>query len=216
MNMYLVDGQKVFLNKTLTDQNGKTMYLVTPIFEGVAFKFHPMEESSIDYEHEDNEIIVDKIFEKPPTKKIDKIIESKELEIRKITEAIGVLSITIKELENKSATLTQSISSKEFILEQMERTLASKQGEINDRHKKVESLIKDIQSQKDLLKKYEDKVAFIAIKVASLDEESSSKTMIDNDELKLLMERDHKLHLLETAGVDNWDGYSVVLNEGDE
>ena len=217
MKKYLENGQEVILDEVLTNEKGKTKYLVTPIFCGEAFRvsgaggYH--HEISVEYEHEAPQIIVDKIFEEAPTEKIDKKILDKEKELKQINASIGALALVITELKAKELKLNSEIKSNEFTIAQKEQLISLKNAEIENKENEIEELNNSLYEKKMKLKKIEEKVAYIAIKAVSLKDEPDLEISLKDEDYEYLQKRDFKLKCLENGGVDNWEWYGESLTE---
>jgi prefoldin subunit 5 len=193
--IYLVNGEMATL---LACTNNK--FLVTPIFEGTAMEvsgdgcFH--HEMEMDYEHEGFPILVNEIFEIPPTEKIDK---------------------GYKELVEKYNKL---LSDREKLLSEMEE-LKTK----NDDYNKILKIIEDSTDKlKDEKQKLEVDVNTLVGEISKLKlEKNDIQSSIEglsgyekSEELSRLRKKEYMLDCLENAGVDNWDGYEFAIDAYNE
>jgi uncharacterized phage infection (PIP) family protein YhgE len=215
--MYLTNGQQVIMDKEVVDENGKILYVVIPLWKGTMYRFYDAGgehgEVSIDYEHEGDPIVVEKIFEIPPVEKLDKTIEEKESLIKKLVESIGSLSLLEKEKSNNIKKLETSVITQEQLINNKKTQLEKVKDEIQKAKEELNCIILEKEKETEKLADYQRKVAHIAVKHASLKTEDEAKNYISSERLKYLEDRNYKLSLLEQGGVDNWSHYEDALSE---
>lgn len=202
---YLENGQEVNLDKVLTDEKGKTLYLVTPIFSGEAMRgncdsgFHS--ENCIDYEHEAPQIVVNKIFEQAPTEKLEK----KYAEILKSIEAINLaLGFAKKEHDN----FVNQINKLSIAQNKLELNIKSLNQTKDHLH---ESINKYVENRNSLIKVVEE----LELTANGLKSNETTIT-IKKEDYASLQKRDFMLQCLENCGVDNWHWYDESLNAYNE
>ncbi len=202
---YLENGQEVNLDKILTDENGKTLYLVTPIFSGEAMRvsggggYH--HEICVDYEHEAPQIVVNKVFEQAPTEKLEK----RYAEILKNIEAMNLALGFAKKEHDNFVNQTNKLSTTQNQLELNIKSLNQTKDNLH------ESINKYVENRNNLIKVVEE----LKLTANSLKSDETTIT-IKKEDYASLQKRDFKLQCLENGGVDNWEWYGESLNAYNE
>jgi hypothetical protein len=193
---YTVDGHEVMLNDGVRLESGEYKYLVEPYYEGTGMdvKCYGGEPVEINYPFEiyGDETMVNKLFEKPPSPKLDRTYVAHESEVKEIKIELSRLREELKTRTGYNQDLNDKLSVSKSQLDACMRACST------------------MIEQRDLLNS--DVARLEAIKREMSDLENLKKSLSDSDRKMIyLIKRDEKLTCLENGGVDNWEWFEKSL-----
>ena len=193
---YSENGESLILNEFATDSKGKTVFMVTPIFEGESMTVSGdgghHNEYTCDYEHEGVEIFVESIFEKAPLNKLDATYKQKQQDITNIGIAVGKLSSLKKALNLEINSLNGS-------LKKMHDEIVRRIEDRATKKNSLEELNSKISDKKQILSDLEDAIPDIKT--------DSDSVYINKKELQSLNKTAFMMQCLQSGGVDNWEWF---------
>jgi len=199
---YLANGEEVYINESAITDDGKAVFLVTPIFEGETMQasgdggYH--HEISIPYEHAGEETLVNAIFKHPPTKKLSEKYKSKLGEIT-------ALSVTILNLTKEKKELLRSYEQYKSFIDAENVRFEKIKLETQKANGDLDVLIEQIKEKKLAVSILEDSEASFI--------NDSDLVSISKEELSKLNKISFKMQCLEAGGIDNWDWYDESLTD---
>lgn len=193
-------GEIVSLVEVLTNQDGKSRFLVVPIFEGETMdvKLYPggHTEVTASYTHEAMPVIIDAIYKDEPIPLLGDKFASEVNRITSIAETTGELIRREKELSIK---LSKMLRNEE------------------EKSKQIDELDKKIETKTELLASKTAEFAEIKQKINELEDSvgeagaTADTINIQVVELLRLRKMAHLVTCLEAEGVDNWNGYEYAI-----
>lgn len=202
---YIENGQEVMLEECATKDNGETVYLVIPHYEGETLiasgaggSHH---EISGKYYHDGFPMMAKSLFIKPPLAILHPEYKAKLDRIEELAAATGKLALLNAELESNKRRLTKENNE---LVPQNERLKKTKE----ETKKELAAINENINEARANLSSLEDSISNVSESVP--DEHIE---MISVEELKKLRRAQYMLQCLENAGVDNWDGRDYAIDE---
>lgn len=132
---YLVDGQEVLLSDFALKLNNTVSYVVVPYYEGEAMSVSgdggSHHEYTAPYEVEGQPIIVEKLYKKAPTEKLDKELSRLQQDIVVEARTLGMLKRTNVELQQSIDNKLKDVDYLSKKIDKLQRKLQDAQEYIN-------------------------------------------------------------------------------------
>jgi len=194
-------GEQVVLDDCVTDSQGKTKYLVTPVYEGKAMEIYcvggPTLERDIPYEHHGSQRLVNAIFVEEPMAKVGE-------KTKKAVEELHYLALAVGELANRKKALEIETSKNEKLAENLKKQIEAINIARISAAKENDKLILEIAEKKAKLSELED---------LCNRHPGGDYLVVEKAELARLKKRDYELDCLIRHGVDTWDGYGDAMKK---
>lgn len=199
---YNSNGEQVFLNEVLINQNGDVRFLVVPIFEGEAMdaRLYPGGHTEVmtPYTHEAMPVVIDAIYKDEPVPLLGEKITEAISRLTSIAEATGDLILREKELKV---------------------TFSKMVGVEKEKSKQIDELDKQIETKNELLANKMERLVEVKQKISELEDIACHGIIpgrditISQDELVKLRKSFFKLECLDAGGVDNWEWYDESMEK---
>lgn len=199
----LIDGTQVYVDICAKRTDGKTVYQVTPMYEGDAMHMECYGDGPVEvkmpYEHHGEPMLVKAVYKELPKKLIDDRYSEAMSKVESAALAAGMLKLE----EQKLSAYIMNMKGK----------ICDLKKEFDERERELEPAREELEELQEQLDKGRQKLSELEDESSSYIKSNDNAILIDRKELAKLRRDEFKLECLERGKVCNWEWYDESLED---